>query len=201
MAEELNEISPAIIAVAYRQGLFPMVDAMGEIGWYYSNDRAIFPLDAFRPSRSLRRSLRKMRFEVHFDTAFELVMRSCLRPSENWIDERLIAAYTAVHKEGWAHSVECYLDDRLVGGLYGVAIGGCFCAESMFHAVTDASKIALWYAIERCKELGFELFDAQIMNPHLGRMGAVSVSHKEYLDLLRKALKRTTDWSKDNPYF
>jgi len=122
-------------------------------------------------------------------------MRSCLRPLENWINEDLIRTYTQIHCEGWAHCAEVWHGEELVGGAYGIALGSCFCGESMFHRETNASKVALWALVEKCRELGFTVFDAQIMNPHLKSLGAYEVSHEEYMELLQDALKRKTVWS------
>ncbi|MBV6459768.1 MAG: Leucyl/phenylalanyl-tRNA--protein transferase [Fimbriimonadaceae bacterium] len=201
MAQADPDLTPKLIAMAYRQGYFPMATEDGDIDWYLSHDRAIFPVEGIRMSRSLRRTIARGTFEIRFDTEFEAVMRACRRPKDNWIDERLIRVYVEVHREGWAHSVECFQAGRLVGGLYGVSIGACFCAESMFHTVTDASKVALHAAVEKCRELGFRLFDAQVMSPHLASMGAVSLSHEEYLVRLRRALRKTTVWSRDDLHF
>jgi len=201
MEQAPSELTPQMIALAYRQGYFPMVMEDGDIGWFLSNERAIFPLVGIRCARSLRRLIDRNTFEIRYDTSFEAVMRSCMRPEDNWIDERLIAAYTAVHQEGWGHSVECFKNDRLVGGLYGVSIGACFCAESMFHRESNASKVALYWAVEKCRELGFTLFDAQVMNPHLASLGANRLSHQEYLVELHQALGKTTAWSRDDLFF
>lgn len=160
----------------------------GSVGWFQPKKRALFPIEGIRVSRSLSRSLRSKRFEVRFDTDFESVMRGCLRPGDNWISEDFIRVYTAIHLEGWAHSAECYQDGVLVGGVYGVEMGNCFCAESMFFRATDASKIALYALVNKCRALGFTLFDAQIMNPHLSSLGAYEVSHEEYMELLNGAL-------------
>jgi len=198
---EAGDLNPQLIALAYRQGYFPMAMDDGRIEWYLSHERAIFPMEGLKCSRSLRRRIEKNEFEIRYDTAFEQVMRSCRRPVDNWIDERMIRVYTEIHRMGWGHSVECYQDGNLVGGLYGISIGACFCAESMFHRVTDASKVALFWAIEKCRELGFELFDAQVMSPHLASLGAIPLSHEEYVARLRLALRSTTAWSRDHLHF
>lgn len=195
MAINPGELTPWSLAYAYRHGAFPMGDETQEIHWYRPYHRALFPLSGIRVSRSLARSLRRGRFEVRFDTAFEPVMRGCLRPEGNWITEPIIQAYCAVHGEGWAHCAECWSEGRLVGGVYGLALGSAFFAESMFHRETDASKVALAALIDRCREMGFEIFDAQVMNPHLASLGAYEVSHAEYMDMLESAIVKPNPWS------
>jgi leucyl/phenylalanyl-tRNA--protein transferase len=190
-----SELTPWLLRYAYEQGAFPMGEEDGTVEFYLPNRRALFPMEGIHVSRSLAKTIRSGRFSITFDSSFEAVMRSCLRPVENWITEDLIRAYTEVHAQGWAHSCECHQDGELVGGVYGIALGSCFCAESMFHQVTDASKVALWALVEKCRDLGFTVFDAQIMNPHLESLGAFEVSHREYLRLLKDALGRTTPWS------
>lgn len=167
----------------------------GQIGWFQPKRRALFPLEGIRVSRSLQRVIRRGAYEITFDQAFEEVMRRCIRPEDNWISEEFVQVYTAIHREGWGHSAECWFDGELVGGVYGVALGSCFCAESMFYRRSNASKVALWALVNRCRELGFTLFDAQIMNPHLRSLGAFEVPHEKYIDLLHQALRRTTPWS------
>lgn len=179
---------------AYCQGAFPMADASGEVGWYRPMERAVFPLDTFCPSRSLAKVMRQGEFLVTFDQAFEEVMRGCLRPDGNWISEDFIRVYTEIHHQGWGHSCEVWAGEALVGGLYGLAIGSCFCAESMFHRRTNASKVALASMISHCRELGFTIFDAQIMNPHLASMGAVELSAESYDQALRHAIGDDPPW-------
>jgi leucyl/phenylalanyl-tRNA--protein transferase len=173
-----------------------MADDYGNVEWYQPFKRALFPIDGVHVSHSLRKTINQGKFEVRFDTSFEAVMRNCLRPDENWINEDLIRAYSQIHREGWGHCCETWHEDRLVGGVYGIALGTCFCAESMFFRETDASKVALWALVEKCRSLGFTIFDAQIMNPHLKSLGAFDVPHKEYVRRLSEALKGSTEWSK-----
>jgi leucyl/phenylalanyl-tRNA---protein transferase len=189
-------LSPQMLRSAYESGWFPMAEENGSLAWYQPVRRALFPIDGIRVSRSLAKTLRRSPFEIRFDTAFEDVIRSCVRPEGNWINETIVQSYTRVHEQGWAHSAECWQGNRLVGGVYGLALGGCFSAESMFHRATDASKVALWALVERCRELGFVLFDAQVMNPHLARLGAYEVTAERYLELLRAALRLETAWSR-----
>lgn len=193
MTEEL--LSPTLIHSAYLGGWFPMAEDDGTLAWYQPAMRALFPIEGIHVSRSLAREIRRGGFDIRYDTAFEQVVRNCRRPKENWINETIVASFAAVHNEGWAHSVEMWQDDQLVGGLYGIALGGCFSAESMFHIRTNASKIALWAAVEHCRELGFTVFDAQVMNPHLARLGAFDVPLDKYLELLHRAIMVRTEWS------
>ena len=172
-----------------------MTTESGAIEWFQPRRRALFAIEGIRVARSLRRVLRQGHYEIKFDTSFEEVMRSCMRPSDNWISEDLIRVYTQAHLEGWAHSVECWQEGTLVGGLYGLALGGCFCAESMFHRKANFSKVALWAAVEECRRQGFLLFDAQVINPHLRSLGAFEVSHEHYMSLLARAMSVVTPWS------
>lgn len=189
------DLSPEMLWSGYTQGYFPMTVEGDDVEWFFPEDRALLPIEGIRVSTSLRKVMRQGRFEVTFDQAFEDVMRACFRPEDNWLSEDFVRAYGEAHKQGWAHSCEAWDEGRLVGGVYGLAIGGCFCAESMFHRETDAGKVALWAMVERCRELGFTLFDVQIMNPHLASLGAFDVPHEDYLVLLKRAIVRSTDWS------
>lgn len=193
------ELTTWLLRYAYRQGAFPMAMDDGQIEWFQPFRRALFPIEGIYVSRSLRRTIRSGRFEVRFDTCFEDVVRGCIRPKDNWINEDIVRVYTQANREGWAHCCEVWREGRLVGGLYGLALGACFCAESMFHRETDASKVALWAAVEKCRRLGFEIFDAQIMNPHLRSLGAYEVPHRRYLEMLEQALRRRTPWSAPAP--
>ncbi len=182
-----GDLEPATLLGAYAQGLFPMrVD--GVLAWWSPDPRGILPVDGFRRSRSLTRDLD--RFDIRIDTAFEAVMRACGDPRRphGWIDESFVDAYCRLHELGWAHSVETWIGDELVGGLYGVRIRGFFAGESMFHSVTNASKVALWAAVELLRTDGVVLFDVQWTTDHLASLGAVDVSRARYLDLLEAAL-------------
>ena len=190
-----DPLTPWTVRYGYEQGAFPMTLEDEEVGWFLPRRRCLFPLEGVHVSRSLARTIRRGAFEIRFDTAFEAVMRGCLRPDGNWISEEFIRVYTTIHREGWGHSCEAWQDGELVGGVYGIALGSCFCAESMFHRATDASKVALAAMVARCRELGFTLFDAQIMNPHLRSLGAYEVSERTYARHLRDALRRETPWS------
>jgi len=183
-------LTPEGIELAYRHGIFPMADERsGGVLWFRPDPRAVIPLDGFHVSRSLTRTLRRGRFEVRVDTAFETVMRGCAdRPEGSWISERFVEVYGALHRAGKAHSVEAWRDRRLVGGVYGLALGGAFMAESMFHRETDASKVALAALVGRLSERGFTVLDVQYMTPHLESLGAVEITRREYERRLERAL-------------
>ncbi|HWA84099.1 MAG TPA: leucyl/phenylalanyl-tRNA--protein transferase [Fimbriimonadaceae bacterium] len=195
-----EELTPWLIRYGYSQGAFPMTVEDGEVEWFQPTVRALFPIEGIHISRSMRMVLSRIgktedAMRITFDVAFEEVMRGCLRPDENWISDHFIRSYTQVYHEGWGHSVEVWQDGELVGGLYGIALGSCFCAESMFHRVTNASKVALWAMVEKCRLLGFTIFDAQVMNPHLKSLGAFPMPHEEYMAKLEIALRNRTPWS------
>ncbi|MGH3363100.1 MAG: leucyl/phenylalanyl-tRNA--protein transferase [Nocardioidaceae bacterium] len=185
------DLGPSTLLAAYRHGLFPMPGNPGmPMLWWSPDPRGILPLDGLKVSRSLRASVRRM--EVRVDTAFDEVISACADPSRDsgWIDEEIIDAYTELHELGWAHSVETWQDERLVGGLYGIAIGGLFAGESMFHRVTDASKVALVGLVDLLRDeyADRRLLDVQWSTPHLASMGVVEVPRSTYLDLLQDAL-------------
>lgn len=162
--------------------------ATGEIAWYAPDPRAIIPLETFTVPRSLRSLIKRGVYEVRWDTAFGHVIRGCAERSETWISGEIIGAYEALHRAGKAHSVESWKEGRLVGGLYGVALGGAFFGESMFSRSRDASTPALVALVERMRERAFRLLDIQFMTPHLERFGAVEIPRTEYLQRLRSAL-------------
>ncbi|PYM76642.1 MAG: leucyl/phenylalanyl-tRNA--protein transferase [Candidatus Rokuibacteriota bacterium] len=185
------ELTPAGVEAAYRHGVFPMADeGAGEVLWFRPDPRAIIPLDGFHVSRSLKRRLRLGGFEIRIDIDFEGVMRACGdRPEGTWISEEFIEVYAALHRAGKAHSVEAWREERLVGGCYGVALGGAFMAESMFHRETDASKVALAGLVSRLGDRRFTLLDVQYVTPHLASLGAVEIPRREYERRLAEALK------------
>lgn len=182
------DLEPGTLLAAYRTGLFPMPLGRRSIAWFSPDPRAVIPLDGLRVSRSLRRSLG--RFEVRRDTCFSDVMVRCADPRRpgGWITPKFVAAYGRLHELGWAHSVECYADGELVGGLYGVRVGGLFAGESMFHRATDASKVALVALVDWLRATGATLLDVQWMTPHLRTLGAVELSRREYLAQLDRAV-------------
>lgn len=180
------DLEPGTVLAAYRQGLFPMKSGR-MLAWWSPDPRGVIPLDGFHCSRTLRRALD--RFEIRIDTAFVDVMAGCADPGRphGWIDRAFIDAYTRLHQLGWAHSVEVFQDGVLVGGLYGIRIGRFFAGESMFHRVTNASKVACWATVELLKLDGVTLFDVQWTTPHLRSLGAVDVERGKYLRLLASA--------------
>lgn len=191
-----SELTTWELRYGYLCGAFVMGDSTGELNWYKPDRRALFPIAGARISRSLRPILRRKAFQVKADCRFEEVVRGCLREADNWITQELIRAYVQAHFEGWAHSIEVYEEERLVGGLFGLAIGSVFSAESMFHVESNASKVALVEAVDTCRSLGFQVFDAQIQNPHLESMGSFDISQEEYESLLGRWGRVRTPWDR-----
>lgn len=183
-------IDPELLLRAYSIGVFPMADSReaADIFWVEPRARAIIPLDGFRLSRSLRKTLRAGIFDVTRDTAFAEIVRACAERAETWINPDIEASYLELHRLGHAHSVECWMDGRLVGGLYGVRLGRAFFGESMFSAERDASKVALAWLVARLRVGGFALLDCQFMTAHLASLGAVEIDQKDYLVSLSAAL-------------
>ncbi len=189
------DLEPGTLLAAYRAGMFPMrVRRGGPLAWWSPDPRGVLPLDGLYVSRSLRRSCR--RFEIRVDTVFEKVMRACADPRRpaGWIDDSFVEAYTRLHQLGWTHSIEVWTTEAgrplLAGGLYGVAIGGLFAGESMFHRRTDASKVALVALVDRLRTGGGVLLDVQWRTPHLASLGVVDVPRDEYLEQLAGAVAR-----------
>ena len=160
----------------------------GEIGWFSPDPRGIIPLDAFHVPHGLKRVLKKGIFQIKLDTSFEAVVRACADRPETWISDRIVQSYANLHRLGFAHSVEAWVEDKLVGGLYGVSVQGAFFGESMFHRVPDASKVALVELVNRLNNRGFRLLDTQFVNNHLKQFGAIEISRHEYKHLLKQAL-------------
>ena len=186
--EESDVIAPEILLQGYRLGVFPMAMDDGAIEWFSPDPRGILPLDRFHVPHGLARVLRKRPFEIRIDTSFSKVMRECADRDETWINEEIIASYTRLHQLGYAHSVETWQDGQLAGGLYGVAVGGAFFGESMFHAVTDASKVALSALVDRLRANRFMLLDMQWLTPHLAQFGGTEISRRQYMHLLARAV-------------
>ena len=183
------DLDPATLIAAYRHGLFPMELPARGLAWWSPNPRGIVPLDRLRVTRSMRQSAKH--YDVRIDTCFVDVMRGCANPSREgaWITGEFIAAYTALHRLGWAHSVETFdRDGRLAGGLYGVRINRLFAGESMFHVGRDASKVALMALVQLMSDSGMTLLDVQWCTDHLASLGAIEVSRDEYLALLADAI-------------
>lgn len=198
------ELSPSMLLNAYAMGYFPMGDPdTGEIDWHHPDPRGHLPLDAFRVSASLRKTIRRGVFEIRADGAFEEVMRACAQPRpgrpKTWITEEIIALYTELHRQGWAHCVEARRNGQLVGGLYGVAIRGAFFGESMFsrpeRGGTDSSKVCLVRLVEHLNTRGYTLLDTQFVNDHLQQFGCVAIPRDAYLARLSHAIEqREVNW-------
>lgn len=200
--EVRDAIPPEQLIAAYAQGIFPMADPDGSIGWYRPTHRAILPLDGLRIPRSLRRTVRRGTFEITSDQAFPEVVRACAqRPAAvgSWIDDRFVAGYARLQRLGHAHSVEAWRRGRLVGGLYGVHLGSAFFGESMFvrpeEGGTDASKVCLVHLVAHLRARGFTLLDSQIMNDHMAQFGVIEITHARFVRRLRAALDRSAAWS------
>lgn len=195
-----GELSPEWLIDAYTHGIFPwpMAEHDDPVPWWSPDPRAILPLDAFHVPRRLRRTVRSGRFAVTADQCFERVIRACARTHRGgggtWITPRMVRAYRRLHELGVAHSVEVWREGRLAGGVYGVALGGFFAGESMFHTERDASKVALVHLVEHLRRRGYLLFDIQQWTAHTGRFGAVEISRLDYLRRLAEALCRPVDF-------
>jgi leucyl/phenylalanyl-tRNA--protein transferase len=182
-------IDPELLLQGYRLGVFPMAMEDGSIQWFSPDPRAILPLEDFHVPHALRRLVRKKVFETRIDSAFSKVIEACAKREDTWINLEIVESYTRLHELGHAHSVEAWKDGQLAGGLYGVAVGGAFFGESMFHRVTDASKIALVALVEHLCARKFGLLDTQWLTPHLEQFGGVEISRDHYLHLLRSAVE------------
>jgi leucyl/phenylalanyl-tRNA--protein transferase len=180
-----------LLLSAYASGWFPMAIAPGEIRWFSPDPRGIIPLETFHVPKRLARVVRSGRFDVRIDTDFAGVMRGCAErrePEGTWIDDEIFESYVALHREGYAHSVEAWQDGALAGGLYGVSLGGAFFGESMFHRTADASKVALAALVERLRARSFLLLDTQWVTDHLSQFGATEIPRRRYLRLLNSAM-------------
>lgn len=191
-----GDLAPATVVAAYAAGFFPWPERPeAELVWCSPDPRAVLPVATFTVPQRLGRTIRQGRFRVTVDAAFEAVIRSCAeRPEGTWIIPALIEGYCALHRLGWAHSFEVWHDGELAGGLYGVAYGAMFGAESMFSRVRDASKVAVAAMVQHCRALGVELIDIQVLNDHTARMGGIEISRDAYLELLGRAARRTVAW-------
>jgi leucyl/phenylalanyl-tRNA--protein transferase len=190
-----GDLEPGTLLMAYRAGIFPWPDESGRLLWWSPDPRAIMPLDGFHESRRLARTRRQGRYRVTRDAACDAVIDACAREhGPTWITPGMREAYGLLHRLGWVHSVETWQDDALVGGLYGVAIGGLFAAESMFHRARDASKIALAALVDHLGARGYTLLDVQLETSHLASLGAVTIPRRAYLGRLRAALAAPASW-------
>lgn len=193
-------LTPELLIRAYSAGIFPMAEHgdATEVYWVEPRWRGVIPLEGFHVPRSLARVVRKDRFRVTADTCFRDVMTACAEPrpgrEETWINSEILDAYTALHQLGFAHSIECWHDGTLVGGLYGVALGGAFFGESMFSRATDASKVALVHLVSRLRQGGYQLLDTQFWTEHLGQFGTEEVPQATYVRRLRQALTVSADF-------
>ena len=189
-------LPPELLLRAYEEGVFPMAMEDGEIGWFSPDPRGIIPLDAFHVPARLARLVRQGHFDIAINRDFEAVMRACadLRDEGSWISDEILESYVALHRMGQAHSVEARRGGTLVGGLYGVHIGGAFFGESMFHRERDASKVALVALVDRLVRQGFLLLDTQWTTSHLAQFGAIEIPRKDYLARLRKAVAKVCDF-------
>jgi len=183
-------IPPEVLLSAYCEGIFPMARSKdGPVEWFTADPRGIIEIEAFRIPKRLRSVLRAQKFEIRINTAFEDVLRACADRTDTWVSETIVQSYLNLHRLGFAHSVEAWQEMKLVGGLYGVAIGGAFFGESMFHQVSDSSKVALVHLVERLRSRGYCLLDTQTVTPLMQRFGARTISLDQYLERLKMALK------------
>lgn len=190
-----DTLRPGFLLRAYAHGLFPMGDDVTDhVRWYSPDPRAHLPLDEFHIPHNLHRRVRNREFEVTADRDFHAVIRHCADRSRTWITPRIIRAYTKLHERGYAHSVECWKNETLAGGLYGVTLGGAFFGESMFYEVSNASKVALVHLVRQLQAGGFSLLDTQYSNEHLEQFGVVEIPKSAYERLLREALDLRPSW-------
>ncbi|MEI6175547.1 MAG: leucyl/phenylalanyl-tRNA--protein transferase [Verrucomicrobiota bacterium] len=184
----MNPIPPEVLLTAYSQGVFPMAHD-GEIQWFSPLKRGLIPLDdRFHISHGLKRALKRNPFEIRWNTAFRDVMLACAERERTWIDDTILESYCTLHAAGHAHSVECWDEDGLQGGLYGVELPGVFFGESMFSHKTDASKIALVALVDHLRQQGFHMLDTQWMTPHLRQFGGYEITREQYHAALDAAL-------------
>lgn len=194
------QLTPEILLRAYAEGLFPMAERRGDptLYWVSPEKRGIIPLERFHVPRRLARTVRSGAFTLTSDKAFRAVMEACAAPApgreESWINAEILRLYTALHGSGHAHSIECWQEDKLIGGLYGVKLGAAFFGESMFSRVRDASKVALVALVQGLKRGGFMLLDTQFITAHLARFGAIEIPRAQYLRKLHEALNHEAVW-------
>jgi leucyl/phenylalanyl-tRNA--protein transferase len=195
----MTGLDPQTLLSAYAQGVFPMADRAGRIQFYTADPRGILPLDAFHIPGTLKQLVRKdpPKFEVRINYDFAGTMRGCMTGHDggSWINDKLIAAYGALHELGFAHSVEAWQGEKLVGGLYGVSLAGAFFGESMFTRERDASKVCLVHLVNRLNERGYELLDTQATTDHLRRFGAIDIPASDYLIRLRRAMTKNREFA------
>ena len=192
----MDVLTPNILLRAYRAGIFPMGNEEWgpSIQWYAPDPRGILPLDEFHVPSNLEKLVQREPFEVVSDRDFEAVIHHCADRERTWITDEIIAPYVALHEHGYAHSVECWQDGELVGGLYGVALGGAFFGESMFFRVSNASKVALVHLVRQMRAGGFTLLDTQYKTDHLAQFGVTEIPRVEYEQRLQRALSVEATW-------
>lgn len=194
----MDKLTADDLIYGYINGIFPMADSDGTLYWYAPDPRAIIPIHTYKPAKSLRPVLNRNQFEIRINTAFTDVMRCCSKPRSDddsiWISDEIINAYTELHHMGLAHSVETYIDSRLVGGLYGVALGSAFFGESMFHHVSNASKVAFHHLILILRQQQFTLLDTQFINDNVRRYGAIEIPKADYLKQLKLSLRHKVNF-------
>jgi leucyl/phenylalanyl-tRNA--protein transferase len=187
-----GDLSTERLLLAYRSGIFPWTAA--PVTWWSPNPRAIFELEGLHLSHSLQKLIRKGSFRVTMDQAFPEVMKGCAAPGpgrrSTWITSEFLQAYTALHEQGHAHSLEVWREEELAGGIYGVVVGGLFAGESMFHRASNASKVAVFHLVEHLKAQGFQLFDIQMLTPITTKLGGVEISREAYLRRLARAVEK-----------
>jgi leucyl/phenylalanyl-tRNA---protein transferase len=200
----VTAITPQVLLQAYTAGIFPMAESADDpsLYWIEPEERGVIPLTGFHISQSLRKVVRKRKFEIKIDTAFDAVIAACGEKTDTrdvtWINARIVKLYNQLHKMGCCHSVESWSNGKLVGGLYGVRIGAAFFGESMFSRATDASKVALVHLVARLNAGGFKLLDAQFLNPHLVQFGTYTIQKDAYRPILDEALDGTADFQHFN---
>jgi leucyl/phenylalanyl-tRNA--protein transferase len=201
----MTRITPQLLLRAYAAGLFPMAESADstELHWFDPPRRGVLPLDGMHVPRRLARTVKAGRFRVTADDAFAAVIAACAAPAPDrpntWINDEIVALYTTLHRGGFAHSIECWDGDTLVGGLYGVSLGGAFFGESMFSRATDASKVALIHLVARLRAAGFVLLDTQFVTDHLARFGTIEIDRADYRRQLGTALALRPDWAGADP--
>ena len=198
-----GDLSVDRLLLAYKMGIFPWYSEGDPILWFSPDPRMVFFLKDFKPSRSLLKLVNSNKYEVRFDSNFKEVIENCANvPRKNqtgtWITSEMKDAYTKLHDKGYAHSVETYIDNNLVGGLYGISLGGAFFGESMFYFESNASKIAFYSLVEKCKSMNFDFIDSQVSTDHMKKFGALDIPREDFLILLKNTLKNESsvgNWS------
>lgn len=196
-AQGSDRLTPELVMHAYRSGIFPMAEHRQDdtLFWVDPRRRGVFPLNGFHISRSLKRRLLTTPHYVTINADFAGVMQACADRSETWINDEIESVFNALHHLGHAHSIEVWSEERLIGGVYGLAVGAVFCGESMFSRATDGSKMALAYLVDRLNRGGFQVFDTQFLTPHLASLGAIEVPRSQYHSMLREAMDQPASFT------